>query len=91
MNWPLKQIGSLAFANQMSKKFNLLQARSQAYVSGVTKFSSRNHVVQNLRAFFHNLCFYNPMDNVYEKNIKFSIMSQRPRLCSKKNSEDLSP
>ena len=40
------------------------QARSQACVSGVAKLHCRNHVVQNLRAYFILFRYHNQMDNV---------------------------
>ena len=46
----------------------LEQARSQACVSGVAKLYWRNHVMQNLRAYFI-LCYDNQMEQcVYKKD-----------------------
>ena len=64
------------------------QAYSQACASGVAKLSQRNHMVQNLRAYFI-LCVFKWILCV-EEIINFSSMSQRPRRSSNKISGDLS-
>ena len=66
------------------------QARSKAFVSGVAKLPQRNHVVQNLRAYFViKLSLSKIIMCVQEKNEVFN-MSQRPMFSSIKISGDLS-
>ena len=62
---------------------------SQACVSGVAKLPWRNHVVQNLRAYFI-LCVITIIWIMsVEKKINLSRMSLRPRLISSDISRDL--
>ena len=58
------------------------QAYNQACASGVAKLSQRNHMVQNLRAYF---ILYVIKWMCVDENINFSSMSQRPRWSSKQN------
>ena len=60
------------------------QARSQARVSGVAKFSQRNHVVQNLRAYFMLRVVTIKWMMCVQEKIELTGMSQRPRLSSAK-------
>ena len=63
---------------------NFLVTGRQACVSGVAKFSQRNHVVQNLRAYFMlHVITIKWMMCVQEK-IELSGTSKRPRLSSTK-------
>ena len=56
------------------------QARTQACVAEVAKLHWRNHVVQNLRAYFILHVVTIKWIMYVQENIQLSSMSQRPRL-----------
>ena len=66
------------------------QARSQACLSGVTDFHYRDHVVQNLRAYFIFCVITIKCIECMQEKMEFSFMLQRPRLISAKILGDLS-
>ena len=67
-----------------------LQARSQAYLSGVANFHWKNHVVQNMRAYFILFFITIKCINCMQEKTEFSCMLQRPRLISTKLLGELS-
>ena len=65
------------------------QARSPARVAGVAKFSKRNHVVQDLRAYSMLHVMTTKWMMCVQEKIELTGMSQRLRLSSTKISGDL--